>query len=357
MIEQFKSFVNKLSDRDPELVHIVLEAFDTVFYHGTPDNLQGKNGIHVGTKKAATQALEARIGVPVEGSWDGTREYGKTLLAGRKRLAEISKERGYGVKTGHNCGSDIPEDNYYPGDRKTRATYSDLTEVPLTARPVVFPTKISGKMSNTPHRPTSDSAANRMMSRYTKSGNAKQGYFYKNDAEDCGSISAVVPNESFLLRESADGSPSLAQRIEALKPEIAKIGQKEYDEWAAAESREDFADVYAGGGICHFIADEVAEFIDKAIPGVEALAVSSDFEQHVYVVVRSSDSVPEYNEDDESEDESSFDMVVVDIHWSVYETGGGFTWKRIPDIEITADDVSVHSQSCTAQNWKYLTGG
>ena len=169
-------------------------------------------------------------------------------------------------------------------------------------------------------------------------------------------MSAVVPNESFLLRESSDGS-SLAQRIEALKPEIAKIGQKEYDEWAAAESREDFQDVYAGGGICHFIAEEIVSFLDKAIPDAEAATVSSDFEQHVYVVVRSNDSIPEYNEDDESEDETPFDMVVVDIHWSVYETGGGFTWKRIPDIEITADDVSVHSQSCTEQNWKYLTGG
>ena len=65
----------------------------SIFYHGSTDkNLEGKNGIHIGTKLAATQALESRIGVPSDGEWDGTREYGKTLLAGKKRLNEIEKE-------------------------------------------------------------------------------------------------------------------------------------------------------------------------------------------------------------------------------------------------------------------------
>lgn len=176
------------------------------FYHGTPDrrNMTGKKGIHIGTKLAATQALESRIGVPADGIWDGTREYGKTLLAGRKRLEELSTERGYSLATGFNCGNDVPEENYYPEQRKSRATYSDRSEVLMDATPSIFSVNITGKMSNTAHQPHSDSTANRLMNRYSKSGNAKSGYFYKNDAEDAGSISAVVPDTSFLQFEGVD---------------------------------------------------------------------------------------------------------------------------------------------------------
>jgi len=61
------------------------KADPKVFWHGSPSgDLRGSAyGLHVGSFAAAEQALNARIGVPAEGSWDGTREYGKTLLAGK----------------------------------------------------------------------------------------------------------------------------------------------------------------------------------------------------------------------------------------------------------------------------------
>ena len=169
------------------------------FYHGSTDkNLEGRNGIHIGTKLAATQALEARIGVPSEGEWDGTREYGKTLLAGKKRLREIEQERGYYVTTGYNSGRDIPEEDYYPIERKERAVYSDRTPISFSSKPIIFPVQIIGRMTNSPNNPHSDDKANSMMIRNLKMGNAKSGYFYTNIGEDEGSISAVVPNASFL---------------------------------------------------------------------------------------------------------------------------------------------------------------
>jgi hypothetical protein len=172
---------------------------DNVFYHGSTDkNLSGKNGLHIGTKLAATQALEARIGVPSEGEWDGTREYGKTLIAGKNRLKEIQKERGYYVTTGYNSGNDVPEEDYYPTERKKRAVYSDKTPIPFNSKPIIFSVKIVGRMTNSPYNPHSDDRANSMMKRNLKMGNAKSGYFYTNIGEDEGSISAVVPNASFL---------------------------------------------------------------------------------------------------------------------------------------------------------------
>jgi len=178
--------------------HIKLfeDYWNDVYFHGSTDkNLEGKKGIHVGTKLAATEALEARIGIPAEGEWDGTREYGKTLISGKKTLA-MPKNKW--KSTGYNCGSDITEEDYYPGDRKYKAKYSDGTEIPLDCKPIIFPVKIVGKMTNSPYRPHSDERANSMMLRNLKMGNAKSGYFYINIGEDEGSISAVVPDKSFL---------------------------------------------------------------------------------------------------------------------------------------------------------------
>ena len=172
------------------------------WWHGTADaTLSGKRGIHVGTHQAAKEALEAAIGVPADGKdWDGTVEYGKRLLAGRKTLAK--PEFKY-KNTGYNCGgaftsSAVPEEDYYAVDRKYRATFSDRTEVPFDVKPVMLRVEIIGKMTNSPGNPLADSRANGLMMRGIRAGNAKSGFYYENVGEDEGSISAVVPDKSFL---------------------------------------------------------------------------------------------------------------------------------------------------------------
>ncbi len=175
------------------------ESYDNVFYHGSTDtNLSGKRGIHVGTYNAAKQALEARIGVPAVGEWDGTREYSKTLLAGKNTIKRIQNEEKRYVGTGYNCGSDVPDEDYYPVDRIEKAKYSDGLIIPMDCKPTIFKVKIIGKMTNTPYKPHNDIKANSMILRSLKSGNAVSGFYYINDGEDSGSISAVVPNKSFL---------------------------------------------------------------------------------------------------------------------------------------------------------------
>jgi hypothetical protein len=182
------------------ILKILLESTDNnQFYHGsTSKSLDGKRGIHIGTKLAATQALQARIGVPAEGEWDGTREYGKTKLAGKKTLAKFDETKGYYVSTGYNVGSDVPEDDYYPQDRQNKPYYSDGTEINMHSKPIVFPVDIIGTMNNTKYTPKTDTMANSLIMRGIKKGNAKNGFYYINDGEDAGSISAVVPDKSFL---------------------------------------------------------------------------------------------------------------------------------------------------------------
>ena len=171
-----------------------------LFYHGATNmELSGKNGIHVGTMMAAKQALEAKIGVPANGEWDGTRKYGETLLAGKKRLKELNYTVGYDPIMNFNATEDVPEENYYPHERSKRAVYFSTNDlIPLNCKPIIFKVKIIGKMINSYDNPYIDSKANKLMNKKIKDGNANGGYYYINEWEDEFSISAVVPNGNFL---------------------------------------------------------------------------------------------------------------------------------------------------------------
>ena len=180
-----------------ELQRMVDEKMKKVcaYWHGTPsgDLRGGPSGLHIGTKQAATEALEARIGIPADGrGWDGTREYGKTLLAGKIRIS--SGQFGKYRISGFNC--DAPDDDYYP---KKMPTVGKDVSIDPSWMPWVRPVLIVGKMSNTPHSHMGDSKANAQMRGQIKKGNARRGYFYKNDGEDYGSISAVLPNGEHVM--------------------------------------------------------------------------------------------------------------------------------------------------------------
>lgn len=177
---------------------VLLESEGNIFYHGSTDkNFHGRKGIHVGTYQAAKEALEARIGVPAEGEWDGTREYAKTLLAGKNNM-RAREQAGVYCQSGFNCGNDVPEEDYYPTERKERAKYSDGTPIPMNCHPIIFAVKIVGPMTNSPWSPLTDVQANSIMGKCLKMGRARKGYYYRNEGEDAGSISAVVPDGSFL---------------------------------------------------------------------------------------------------------------------------------------------------------------
>jgi hypothetical protein len=168
-----------------------------IWWHGSPsgDLRGGTSGLHLGTKEAALDALRARIGVPADGSmWDGTKSYGSTLLAGKNTLNKMGKY----LITGHNVNA--PDEDYYP-HQHPRGFPTVGAGVPVDPewRPFLKPFKIVGPMTNSPYSPHGDGRANSMMKASLTKGNAKNGYYYTNDAEDSGSISAVVPNGSHVV--------------------------------------------------------------------------------------------------------------------------------------------------------------
>jgi len=166
---------------------------DTIYYHGSPSGQfkESPLGVHVGSKLAATQALDSRIGVPSEGTWDGTRTYGRTLIAGRTRLAVLAQQRGYFNMTGFNASP--PDEDYYPTQSTYRATYGNKEPVSYDAKPTLFRIKVIGPMHNTKYKPVSDSFAN------SKRRSMTLGYYYTNIGEGSASeVSVVVPNLTFL---------------------------------------------------------------------------------------------------------------------------------------------------------------
>lgn len=164
---------------------------DDVWWHGSGsgDLRGGESGLHLGTQAAAEDALNARIGFPAEGSWDGTREYGKTKLAGKNTILKRNK---YGL-SGHNA--DAPDEDYYPHEhpRGLPMVSRDFAMRPEW-KPNIAGYRIKGPMTNTARTPHGDWKANGYMKAALKKGNAKRGHFYRNEGEDSGSISAVVPS-------------------------------------------------------------------------------------------------------------------------------------------------------------------
>ena len=186
----------ELAEKTAQTKAPALKQDSSVFWHGSPsgDLRGGTTGLHLGTYLAAKEALEARIGIPVYGEWDGTREYGKTLLMGQKRQREMRNTIPYFGLTGFNCHA--PEEDFYPAERSSQ--YSDKTFVSLSSRPAIQPFHIRGQMTNSPYRPMEDFKANSTMGSLLQRQKARRGYYYKNISEDKDSISAVVPSSGHL---------------------------------------------------------------------------------------------------------------------------------------------------------------
>lgn len=191
-VQSDKTYLDAVNKGDMETAQKMVDeklASIGAYWHGTPsgDLRGGTSGLHVGTKQAAMEALEARIGIPADGKgWDGTREYGETLLAGRDRVK--SGQFGEYRDTGYNA--DSPHEDFYAKDHKF-PTVSGGVLVDPKWKPWIRPVLIVGQMSK---RHKTDSAANFSMGKRLKMGTATEGFYYKNIAEDDGSISAVLPN-------------------------------------------------------------------------------------------------------------------------------------------------------------------
>jgi hypothetical protein len=122
--------------------------------------------------------------------------------------------------------------------------------------------------------------------------------------------------------------------LQALTSEFVEAAQRIYDDW------DENPDVYAGGGICHLIADAFVEIIYKYYPDYTASTFTRDDIQHVETIVYNMDSDSLY--DEELDDETDIETVMIDLNPYTYEKGGGFSWNKIPDVEFTNNDITFY---------------
>jgi len=121
-------------------------------------------------------------------------------------------------------------------------------------------------------------------------------------------------------RTSVPKKPTLAD-LNKLKPLLVRAAQQVYNEWAQDEKG---WDEYLGtGGICQDVTDAFLEVLfHHDIMGVPFVPTIG--ENHVWAVADLKEGA--YR---------------VDIPAEVYETGGGYSWKKKPNVVFEEDDLII----------------
>jgi len=111
--------------------------------------------------------------------------------------------------------------------------------------------------------------------------------------------------------------------ITQLMPKILQVAQHEYDTWEQDENG--YNDELGSGGICQDIAEAISNVLHAAGINCRTMDSNGMGEQHVWIVAKFQEGIYE-----------------VDISPSVYETGGGYNWKKIPGVKFDSHDVMIH---------------
>lgn len=145
------------------------------------------------------------------------------------------------------------------------------------------------------------------------------------------------------IYESINNNQSLTKYLQKYKIKIAELAQNEYDEWVGTIEAGHAEGIYYGGGICHLIADKIIDLLNNDNL-LDARSISYSHEVHVATLVRW--------RDDENSNEN-FQVCTVDIPWHIYETGGGYSFDPLPNVNITSDDVTFYEQPMSIEDWEY----
>lgn len=105
--------------------------------------------------------------------------------------------------------------------------------------------------------------------------------------------------------------------VRSVMPHLLQAAQTVYDQWDENE------DEYAGGGICHEIAEAMVDVLTNH--RIEAVSFSQSIDEvHVYVIAKFKEGVYEIN-----------------IPPYIYETGSGYSWKKILGVKFQPNHVVV----------------
>jgi hypothetical protein len=108
----------------------------------------------------------------------------------------------------------------------------------------------------------------------------------------------------------------------ALRPQLAVAAQEVLDEWVQDENGEDVE--LGTGGACDVVARAMGAVLASSLPNADVEDGGQDGDDHAFLLVN-----------------LDVGVFVVDIPPSVYERGAGYSWRKIPGVVVTPDDVVI----------------
>lgn len=120
----------------------------------------------------------------------------------------------------------------------------------------------------------------------------------------------------------------LKNKIENLSDSIIAAAQAVYDDWD--QDDEGWSDHFGHeGGICDAIAEAICDSLIKA--GIDSFTISASVgEQHVWSIAI---------------DREKKEAVSVDISPYVYETGGGYVWKKRQGVVFDKNVLQIQKEN------------
>lgn len=103
-----------------------------------------------------------------------------------------------------------------------------------------------------------------------------------------------------------------------LAPEFAQVAQREYDSWQ--QDADGMDDELGTGGICDKIAEAIGEIL--AENGFDVVPGGQEGDDHSFYIALSEGRA-----------------FSVDIPYWIYETGGGYVWKKKKGVVFSPDHV------------------
>jgi len=115
----------------------------------------------------------------------------------------------------------------------------------------------------------------------------------------------------------------LKSDLEKIKHHLAIAAQKVYNNWDQVDGHDEH---YGTGGICDDIAEAMCEVVNQKLPQYGCFHLYDEYACHTSIYVYDTTAKLIFN---------------VDISPYNYETGGGYTWKKITGVTFSKDMVTI----------------
>jgi hypothetical protein len=114
---------------------------------------------------------------------------------------------------------------------------------------------------------------------------------------------------------------NLRSKLEALRGSLAAAAQGAIDEWLPDD--EGWDEELGAGGACDAVSRAMSEVLGS-LEGVDVADGGHEGDDHAFLVV--------YDHDE---------AYAVDVPPGVYETGGGYSWRKIDGASVEPGDVTI----------------